>query len=72
VSFGAPAINPRCEGLLAQVRQLEKELLRETQASRYKKFLEFDDAESYPRRVEEVRRAYQDIETPEEAAANAD
>ena len=38
--------------------------------SRYKKFLDFGDAEKYRQQVEEIRRAYRDIETPEEAIAN--
>lgn len=33
--------------------------------SRYKKFVDFGDAEKYRRHVEEIRRSYQDIESPE-------
>lgn len=40
--------------------------------SRYKKFVDFGDAEGYREHVEEVRRAYGDIESPGAAAAAPD
>jgi hypothetical protein len=33
--------------------------------SRYKEFFDFGDAEKYRQHVEEIRRSYQDIESPE-------
>jgi len=33
--------------------------------SRYKEFVDFGDAEKYRQHVEEIRRSYQDIETPD-------
>jgi hypothetical protein len=35
--------------------------------SRYKKFFDFGDAETYRQHVEEIRRSYQDIQSPEVA-----
>lgn len=39
--------------------------------SRYKKFVDYGDAEGYPRRVERVRRVYGDIDAPAGASASS-